>query len=109
MQLYAETRQVVVLSVVSFGLLAYATNARTGEWPTQQKMVAWAFLFVGLVLLSDFQQTATIAAALMWLITLTIFLGYGTTFFTKIAGFVEDSVTTPVTRNPRRAGHTGRE
>lgn len=74
-------RQVVVLTVVSFLIFASATNARKGELPGEKQLIAWGMLFVALLILSDFEQTETFAAAMAWLITLTIFLGYGTDFF----------------------------
>lgn len=86
-----ETRQVVVLTTVSFLMFTFGKNVAENELPTGKQLIAWGVLFVMLVTISDFDQTASIAAALAWLIALTVFLTYGVDFFGKLTRTVGGS------------------
>lgn len=83
-----ETRQVVILTTVSFLTFSVARYSKDNALPQTPQLIAWGVLFVMLVTVSDFPQTASIAAAMAWLITLTIFLSYGVDFFAKISAAV---------------------
>lgn len=87
-----ETRQVVVITTLSFLMFAISAHSKDATKPDGKQLLAWVFLFIALVALSDFPQTATIAAAFAYLIALTAFLTYGTGFFAKITTTLGETV-----------------
>jgi len=81
-----ETRQVMVLMVVSFLTFSIGRGAQTKETvPEQPQLVAWGLLTVILLVGTDLDTTAEVSAALAWLIFLSVMLLYGTSFFNRLA------------------------
>lgn len=79
-----ETRQVVLLTTFSFIVFTVGENAKTGKLPDGKQLIAWGLLFIILVAIADFPSTASLAAALAWLVMLSVFLINGYDFFTKL-------------------------
>jgi len=85
------TRQVVLLVPFSFLVYVIGTSDKSGsvQVPDAKQLAAWAVLLLILLLFADLGETGTIAAALAWLIALTVFLTYGTALVDRVTKWVE--------------------
>ena len=85
------TSQIVTLVPFSFLVYVIGTSEARGEIeiPDAGRLAAWTILFLTLILLADFPETGSLAAALAWLIALAVFLTYGMAVFDRITAWIE--------------------
>lgn len=78
------TRQIVILIPLSAIIFIIGRNDKAIELPPATSLAAWGLLLLILLLFADFSETGSLAASLAWLITLTVFLSYSPSLFTRI-------------------------
>lgn len=96
-----NTRQIVVITGISFLIYTISHNARTGELPQARQFLAWGILLVALVALGDFEQTEQVGAAMAYLIALVVFLLYGSEFFVSLVKALGETMDEPTPRTVR--------
>jgi hypothetical protein len=85
------TRQVTIIVPLAFLVYTIGRSEAKGSvtLPEARQLIAWMLLFLILVAIGDLEATGEIAAALSWLILLTVFLTYGVSLFTRVSSWVE--------------------
>jgi len=84
------TRQVTILVPLAFIVYTVGASDAKGSvvLPDARQIIAWMLLFLILVAIGDLEPTGEIAAALAWLILLTVFLAYGVSLFARVTSWV---------------------
>ena len=85
-----ETRQVAVITMLSFVMFTIGNGYKHKQFqlPESQQLAAWGILFIVLLAFTDIPSTGEIAAAIAWLLFLTVALVYGVDLADKINEWV---------------------